>query len=748
MNLLQTPPESQKQALDAALAGEALLECLPCDIGVDGKLGQGVIAVTPTRILRIWEGALESAFDLADFTQINARAMIGNGIFEGQNKAGEPVLFGRFSMYQVPRYMQLARVVTRRIQKLPPPPDSKLEDRRCPKCGRMLPRNMRICPSCIDRGKMLKKLMSLSKPYWGVLLLAVFLMMLGNVVSLLSPYVSRYMVDNLLVPRTGSMALLAGLCGLMFSMTLAGTIINIFRGRMMVRLGARLSGDLRTMVYTKIQAMSLGYMNTHRTGDLMNRITGDTNRIKNFIEQQMPMVLNTVIMLIALVVILFTFDWRFAILVIIPVPVSVGILRLFNKRTHRMYHAQWRLSDKANSLLQDILSGIRVVKSFGKEQQEVGRYAIACRRMADKTKRNERMFNTLYPLVGLLMGLGNFFVMYYGSVLVLGEQMSVGQLVQYSTYAGMLFGPLNYLTNIPRWFAQTMTSAERVYEVLDEEPEIADIQSPEHGEIKGHVVFDHVTFGYEAYEPVLHDVSLEVQPGEIIGLVGASGSGKSTLTNLVLRLYDVQEGQLTIDGVDIRNLAMDDLRRQIGVVLQENFLFAGSIFENIRYAKPDATPEEVIRAAKIANAHDFITKFPDGYDTIVGENGQKLSGGERQRVAIARAILHNPRILILDEATASLDTETEKLIQDALQQLMKGRTVFAIAHRLSTLKNANRLVVLDKGRIAEMGPHDELLRQKGIYYHLVMMQRQLGRMRGPNADDTARPAGDVAPEAK
>lgn len=324
-------------------------------------------------------------------------------------------------------------------------------------------------------------------------------------------------------------------------------------------------------------------------------------------------------------------------------------------------------------------------------------------------------------------------MLYYGSQLVLGEKMKLGQLVQFTQYVSMLYGPLSFMSFLPRMFADAMNAIGRVFEIIDEEPEIADTGHVVHHRIKGRVEFRNVTFGYQSHEPVLENINLEVSPGEMIGLVGHSGAGKSTLINLIMRLYDVDDGQILIDGIDIRDIPLQDLRSQIGVVLQETFLFSGTILDNIRYSKPDATMDEIIMAAKIANAHDFIVKFPDGYDTKVGENGYNLLGGERQRIAIARAILHNPRILILDEATASLDTESEQLIQEALARLVKDRTTFAIAHRLSTLKNANRLMVIDKGKKAELGTHDELLKKKGIYYGLVMAQRQMFKVRGAKA---------------
>ena len=338
--------------------------------------------------------------------------------------------------------------------------------------------------------------------------------------------------------------------------------------------------------------------------------------------------------------------------------------------------------------------------------------------------RNERFFATLYPLVTFVLSMGSFFVMYMGGVQILdpSEGFTPGQLTQMIAYASMLYGPLGFLTRLPRMIMLLTTSLERMYDILDERSDIVDSPSPEEIAIKGEVSFEDVSFGYRSYLPVLENISFTVRPGEMIGLVGASGSGKSTMINLLMRLYDVASGRVCIDGHDVRSLSSENLHSQIGVVLQETFLFSGTILDNIRFAKQNATLEEVIRAAKMANAHEFIVRFADGYNTYVGEHGYTLSGGERQRIAIARAILHDPRLLILDEATSSLDTETEFQIQEAMRRLTKDRTTFAIAHRLSTLREADRILVLSEHRVAEMGTHNELMRKKGIYYGLVMAQ--------------------------
>ena len=376
------------------------------------------------------------------------------------------------------------------------------------------------------------------------------------------------------------------------------------------------------------------------------------------------------------------------------------------------------------------MSGIRVVRAFGQQRSEVSRFADANVDARDYETHAEMIWATYYPPLMFAVQLGSLIVWYVGGLNIIGGTMTFGTLMAFHAYLGMFYEPLRYISPLINWASRSMTAAERLFEVIDSQPEQLDDGSLKAmPNITGEVKFHNMTFGYDSHKPVLRDINLHVKPGEMIGLVGHSGAGKSTLINLICRFYTPDSGRLEIDGEDIKEIDLKDLRKQIGVVLQEPYLFSGTIAENIAYAHPDATMENIITAAKAANAHEFIVKFPDGYDTEVGERGGRLSGGERQRISIARAILHNPRILILDEATSSVDVETEKKIQQAIDRLVQNRTTFAIAHRLSTLRNADRLFVIEKGKGVECGSHEELMEQKGIYYKLVETQREAANVR-------------------
>jgi ABC-type multidrug transport system fused ATPase/permease subunit len=522
------------------------------------------------------------------------------------------------------------------------------------------------------------------------------------------------------------------ICGALLFLLLARTGAHYARMRFTGRLTHRVLYELRTRLYEHLQTLSMSFYQNKRTGQIMSRVTSDVGVLEQFIQEGLRDGSVNLLKLVIIAAILFWTNWELALLTLIPtVPLAWGT-RAFSKRIRTSYRTMRRRLADMNSILSDTITGIRVVQVFGQEENEAEKFRSKSREFQQAGLTTNALQAVFMPSVNLAFGLGQVIVWLWGGREVIAGKLTPGDLVMFSGLVAQFYAPVQVLSNMSNLLANTSASAERVYEILDTQPDIQTASAATAmPEVKGEVVFENVSFGYDSGEPALQNISLRVAPGETVGLVGPSGSGKSTLVSLISRFYDVTEGAVKIDGRDVRDVDLSDLRSNISAVLQEPYLFHGTIRDNISYGRPKAPFEEVVNAARAANAHDFIMKLPDAYDTHVGERGVKLSGGERQRISIARAILDDPQILILDEATSAVDTESEVQIQSALDNLMQGRTTLAIAHRLSTVKNADKLVVLENGHIVETGTHDELIEHEdGLYRRLVDMQTQLGQTIG------------------
>jgi len=646
------------------------------------------------------------------------------------------------------------------------------EQRYCATCDLPLKQDSSVCPICIKRTKTLWRIFGFAKNYRSKLFLLFGLLVVTVIFRAVPPYVQGAIFDEALAPKSPVTEevrkeairtlesdaplteaarrkllrdlepekpksgdyrlkfLLVGLAILVLAHVFAA-LLRIVAGRIAVVAAGAISRDVRGRIFRHLQYLSLGYFDRHKTGALMSRVSSDARMLQGFLVNGVQFTLVSVLEVMIITGVLLWINWRLALLVLVPAPVVLAFTKFIWKRIIRRFRRLWEAMSRMSAVLNDSLRGVRVVKAFGGEEREVNRFEARSQASYIAEMNAERTWITLTPIIGLIMGTGMYLVLGFGgSALITGSgalgDLTPGKMVQYIAYLPMLYGPLQVMTRLNEWLTRSMTAAERIFEILDTRTEVPDPEDPvDMPEVRGEIELRDVTFGYEKHSPVIRGMSLKIDAGEMIGLVGHSGAGKSTTINLATRLYDVNEGQVLIDGVDIRRIPIAQLRSQIGVVLQETFLFSGTVYENIAYANPDAGPEEVLAAAKMANAHDFIMTRPDGYDAEVEEGGGNFSSGEKQRVAIARAILHNPRILILDEATSSVDTKTEKQIQEAITRLVEGRTTIAIAHRLSTLRDADRLAVIEKGEVVELGSHAELVEQEGIYHDLVKTQTEM-----------------------
>ncbi len=601
---------------------------------------------------------------------------------------------------------------------------------RCPKCGMRYPdKNRKVCPRCMEKGKLYRRFgmfLLKYKKYIAIMLLSLIML---TAMSILAPYFSNeFFYDEVLREDGGFYGEILLVIGIIIATRLLSQAFTIVNGRISAKIAARIVYDLKMTVFTSIEKLSLSFFNGRQTGALMTQVNNDSNTIYTFFCDGIPYFLINIVQVVVICVLLFMENPLLALCSLATVPLFFLIILRSYRKEMKLHAKRYSGARKLNSQLSDVLQGMRVVKAFSRENAETTRFYATNSRAAQYQKNLSVFNNYVYPSLGLILYLGNLIALGVGGWMVVKgyNDFSYGQLIKFVAYVNMIYSPMYFFADMIDWSAASTNALQRLFEIYDTEPDIsekADAVTLE--SIRGDVEFRNVEFSYIKNHKVIDDVSFDVKAGKTLGIVGHTGAGKSTIVNLLMRLYDSNEGEIFVDGINVKDLSFKSLYENIAIVSQETFFFIGSILDNIRYAKPDATYEEVVSAAKLSGAHDFIIKLPDAYNTKIGFGYKGLSGGEKQRLSIARAILRDPKILILDEATAAMDTETEKRIQNAITELTRNKTTIMIAHRLSTLRDADELIVIENGKVAERGTHKELLAiDGGVYNKLYTLQAE------------------------
>ncbi len=724
-------PEIKKTAKKLFKNGDEPLFAIVGDLDLNSNYGEGAVYITESRIVAIGNGFDDGYFilEFSDIDKIAVKRMYGNAVLKATTVGGSSIDLMRFTFAMA----DLCDAAADFIMKVKD--GESVEDRMaavegtfknlrsfCPKCGRKLPSPNADCLNCQGKGKIASTMLKYIKPYSGKLIFCIILSVVTTVAALVPPYITSLMVDSVIPAQDKKMLIAVILFLVLVYLVQYG--IGALRAYHLRIAGDGIIADLKKEIYAKAQYLPMKFYDKTSTGSVINRVNSDTTVLQQFMLRITQEAVVQLFTMIGIVVIMMCMNWRLTLLSLLPVPVVVLCSRYFGKKIGPLYRRIWRRGVAISNILSDTIPAVRIVKSFSSEDKAVKKFSRQVDDWLYEDKKAGKVAAIFPNVITFLITCGSVIIWFVGGNMVIDtpDKLSLGVLVSFISYTSMFYNPVSFFANLSDSYQNALASTEKIMDIINAEPEHDFGKDKTLDNVKGKIEFRGVNFSFDRSKKVLNDINFVINPGDVVGIVGTTGSGKSTLINLLMRFYDDYEGEIFVDDVNIKDIDMSYYRSQIGYVQQEPMMFKDTIFNNIAYSLPGAHPEQIINAADIANAHGFISRLPDAYDTMLGERGVGLSGGEKQRLSIARAVLKNPGILIFDEATSAVDSETEKLIQDAINHLIRGRTTLMIAHRLSTLRKANKIIVVDKGNIIEFGSPEELMALKGKYYKLINIQ--------------------------
>lgn len=690
------------------------------DLSAEHNFGSSFLIALDNKILTVTNRRIVQEYSFDELLDLKNDELTGGGRITANTRNGIRHLIYYSNLY-VPHFSEAVRVLSHFLENNRLPPHENFKNGYCPKCNYPLPDRESCCPRCIPKMKILSRIFSLTKPYKISVFLLSLVAAVGVALQVSLPWFTKMIVDEV-INNNHTDTLIFYISGMIAVGTLyfIARLINI---RLTALISARIVCDLRNTLHSVVQFLQLRFFNRRQPGEITGRIMHDTGELLQFLVEGMPFLLINTLSFVVISILLFKINWFLTLLVFIPVPLLVIGSAWFWRNLHPLFLREGSLIGHMHSFLNESLQGLRVVKALSKEHHRINQFFDINRNLSETQIKTQTIFGCFNEFMFFIMSCGVTLVWYYAANMItsISPQMTLGDLFAFIGYVWLFYGPLQWFSVILNWMTHAFSGAERIFEIIDSSQELRDpVDAIEIPSIKGDIEFNNIHFSYERGKETIKGISFKIKAGEIIGLVGKSGAGKSTIINLLTRFFDPDSGEILIDQHAISRIKLMQLRQSIGLVQQEPFLFNATIAENIAWGFSDQIAfRQIVEAARAANAHEFIIRKPDGYDTLVGDGGVSLSGGERQRIAIARAILLNPPILILDEATSSVDNKTEQQIQEAIHSFMKGRTTIAIAHRLSTLRCADRLVVIDNGTIVEQGTHEELISLKGLYAEMA-----------------------------